>query len=1335
MAALCRAGWIELTSQSVATTPALDSLEDLTQLETEKDRLLAEYPDMTSQANLVWVAMSACAEILSGEVAGTDVIFPDSSTDLVEGVYKGNPQVDHYNRALADNVLAYVRHRVPDLGGQEKIRILEVGAGTGSTGAMVFPAVQEFGAHLHYVYTDISPGFMQYGKKAFGDDYPFVDFKLLDIEKDINGQDVDTFGFDMVIATNVFHATRRINRTLAHAKGLLKRSGWLVINEGVRNLDFLTYTFGLLKGWWLYEDAAARLPGGPLLDHAMWEQVLTEEGYTSFQSLNAEAGAGQNLILAVSDGIARTAKDVPPKAKPRPEAKAAAPKKTADLAGPGGLKNWVEQSMADCIVEALDVDPEDIRLERPLTDYGVDSITGVDLINRINETFKIQLRTTSLFDHAHIQAFAEALLDEFGEQFETQLQPDDPTEPEPVAPESFGPDRSRELREPQVSTKVAETDIRAVVLTQPGSLDDMQIRAIDPPPPAADELDIEVRAFSLNFGDWLCVRGLYPNMPPYPFTPGSEVSGVVLSVGSGVTTFQPGDEVIALMEANMGGHAERVMVREELAVHKPARVSHEEACAFPVAFMTAHHAFELARVQPGDKILIQTAAGGVGLLAVRIALAHGAEIFATAGSRAKLDYLKEMGVPHLINYREEDFAARILELTDGYGVDVIFNTLADDAIQKGLDLLAPEGRYIEIAMAGLKTARQLDLSNLVDNQTVQTVDMSRLYTRRPERRAEHLSVMARTLAEGNITPTLGHTFTFDEVREAYRCLENRENIGKVVVSIPAKTSPTVQAGEENGPAREPVRTEGIAVIGMSGRFPGAPDLDAFWILLAGGKSAITEIPPERWDVDAFYDPDPKNLEKTHCRWGGFLGEIDRFDALFFKMSGREAELTDPQQRVFLEEAWRALEDAGYAKASSSNIRCGVFVGADSGDYLAHMREHQVAYEPQSFWGNAASLVAARISYLLNLKGPSVAVDTACSSSLAAVHMACQSIRQGESEMAIEGGVYIGTTPKFHIAASNAGMLAPDGRCKVFDQRADGFVPGEGVGAVVFKPLAAARRDGDVIHGIIRESGMNQDGRTYGITAPSAASQAELEADVYERAELNPQTIGYLEAHGTGTRLGDPIEIDALTKAFASLTDRKGYCAIGSVKTNIGHAAMAAGIAGLIKVLLCLKHEKLVPSLNYETRNEHIDFDNSPFYVNTTLKDWPAAEGYPRRAAISSFGFSGTNAHVVVEEAASVASRPADEVPELIVLSAKTMDRLKVVAEKLRGNSSHRLADIAYTLQTGREAMSARLAFVAVDKKDLDDKLSAFLHDRLDDGIVGEVQDGAGGEPAGLNTLY
>ncbi|MEO3954726.1 beta-ketoacyl synthase N-terminal-like domain-containing protein [Chromobacterium piscinae] len=426
--------------------------------------------------------------------------------------------------------------------------------------------------------------------------------------------------------------------------------------------------------------------------------------------------------------------------------------------------------------------------------------------------------------------------------------------------------------------------------------------------------------------------------------------------------------------------------------------------------------------------------------------------------------------------------------------------------------------------------------------------------------------------------------------------------------------------------------EDIAIIGIACRFPKSNNFIDFWRLLKTGKDCIEEVPAGRWaEFGDWYHPEVENYGTASSKFGGFIESYDCFDPLFFNISPAEAELMDPQQRIFLEEAWSAIENAGYAPSSLENTKCGVYVGCAEGDYLQVLTKANKHWEAQSFPGTSSAVLAARISYFLNLKGPSLAVDTSCSSSLTAIHLAAESIRSGENDLAIAGGINIFSSPLKQILTSQIGMQSKDGRCHTFDQRANGTVFSEGCGVILLKKLSHAIEAGDNIWGVIKGSGINQDGKTNGITAPSAISQENLLRDVYKKYNLNPEKIGYVEAHGTGTVLGDPIEIQGLKGAFEKFTEKKEYCVIGSLKSNIGHAVYSAGVAGIIKVLLCLKYQEFVPSINYSNVNKNIDFTNSPFIVNKENRPWRTTEGNKRLAAVSSFGFSGSNAHIVIEE--------------------------------------------------------------------------------------------------------
>jgi acyl transferase domain-containing protein len=426
--------------------------------------------------------------------------------------------------------------------------------------------------------------------------------------------------------------------------------------------------------------------------------------------------------------------------------------------------------------------------------------------------------------------------------------------------------------------------------------------------------------------------------------------------------------------------------------------------------------------------------------------------------------------------------------------------------------------------------------------------------------------------------------------------------------------------------------EAIAIVGMSGRFPGAKNLDEFWQNLRDGVESVSHFTPEEIIESGL---DPSLLDNpNYVKAGAVLEDIDLFDASFFDFNPKEAETTDPQHRLFLESAWEALENAGYDSQKYEG-RIGVYGGASLNNYYSFDLNRDRLGSAQSYQtliGNDKDFLTTRVSYKLNLTGPSITIQTACSTSLVAIVLACQSLLNYQCDLALAGGVSIRIPQKTGYLHEPGGTLSPDGHCRAFDAKAEGIIIGNGVGVVVFKRLSEAIAEGDFIHAVIKGAVINNDGSgKVGYTAPSIDGQAEVIAEAMMLAEVEPDTIDYIQAHGTGTALGDPIEIAALTKVFRANTDKKGFCAIGSVKTNIGHLDAAAGVAGLIQTVLALKHKSIPPSLNFDRPNPEIDFANSPFYVNTKLQEWQTGNK-PRRAGVSSLGIGGTNAHVVLEEA-------------------------------------------------------------------------------------------------------
>ena len=422
--------------------------------------------------------------------------------------------------------------------------------------------------------------------------------------------------------------------------------------------------------------------------------------------------------------------------------------------------------------------------------------------------------------------------------------------------------------------------------------------------------------------------------------------------------------------------------------------------------------------------------------------------------------------------------------------------------------------------------------------------------------------------------------------------------------------------------------EPVAVVGIGCRFPGGVvGPEGYWAFLANGGDAISEVPADRWDADAFYDPDPFAPGRMASKWGGFLPDVAGFDADFFGISPREAEAMDPQQRVLLEVAWEALEHGGIAPDDLSGTRAAVMMGVYYTEYQTASAANPDTIDAYCATGNAHSVTVGRIAYLLGLRGPAVAVDTACSSSLVSVHLACQSLRLRESDLALAGGVNLILRPETQLALSKWGMLSPRGRCHAFDAGADGFVRGEGAGVVVLKRLTDAVRDGDRVLAVVRGSAVNQDGRSNGLTAPNAPAQRDVIARALWAADVSAGSVNLVETHGTGTPLGDPIEFDALAAVYGR---GDAPCALGAVKTNFGHLEAAAGIAGFIKAVLAVQRAQIPPNLNFTQWNPAIDASPTRLFVPTDVAPWPECQG-PRRAGVSSFGLGGTNAHVVLEQ--------------------------------------------------------------------------------------------------------
>lgn len=550
------------------------------------------------------------------------------------------------------------------------------------------------------------------------------------------------------------------------------------------------------------------------------------------------------------------------------------------------------------------------------------------------------------------------------------------------------------------------------------------------------------------------------------------------------------------------------------------------------------------------------------------------------------------------------------------------------------------------------------------------------------------------------------------------------------------------------------RIKDIAIIGASLRIPGANSLDEYWKTLEDGKCVIKEVPAERWGAKSGFSADPNSEHTSYCKYGGFIDSPYGFDPLFFGMSPSEASVTDPQQRIFLEIAWEALQQAGYGGRYNSN-NIGVFVGCEQNNYAEHFANYKTYMElkesllqsqvfnnmseeqkremmsniidvlqpakmvSDAVAGNSLNEVAARVSHCLNLTGPSLTFNSACSSSLSALHFACESIRSGESKMAIVGGVNLNITPTTFVGLSRVQALSKTGVCYPFDSRSDGMVLSEGGSAILLKPLEDAIRDKDNIMAVIKGSAINNDGHSQGITAPRPQGQAEAIRKAYLKANINPETISYVETHGTGTPLGDPIEVEGMSQAFRSFTAKKQFCAIGSVKSSIGHMLSASGVTSLIKVLLAFKNNKIPHTINYDksTTNHNIDFANSPFYVASEKpKEWRNNGEAPLRAGVNGFGFGGTNVHVILEEAPKESNYECEEekFPYLLQLTGRNQNVIKRMAANLKKDVENQekltVSSICYTMNNNQKELSAKNAVIIKSKKHLLEVLAQIEND-------------------------
>nr|MDE0501467.1 SDR family NAD(P)-dependent oxidoreductase [bacterium] len=1610
------------------------------------EEMVGRYSQGLIEIGLFRRSGSALAEVLRGGADPLTLLF-SSGEPTAADLYLKAPVARAANALLRDAVRALLA-RLPE---GRRLRVIEVGAGTGSATASVLPELPA--GRFDYMYTDISAGFFAEAEARFGDDDGCIEYRPLDIEKDPVEQGFDRHGYDLLIASNVLHATRFLQETLGHCRTLMAPSGQLVALENLRGLGWMDLTFGQLDGWWRFADHYR--PHHALATPEVWRQALGDAGFDGVEILGVDdsftfemldkgvivaqgparvtepagvwvlagdrSGMGdalaselatrnQTVVLASGDAQEKTmtAGDGPTVVKTAldMECRESWRSLIADLPRDLPLNGIVHLGALDGHGDRATTDEmaADVRaagagalaLVQGLADSDLIPAKGVWLVTRGAQVLERErggeLAGATLWGLGKVMALETPHL-------QPRMIDIDPGVPGPMVDlvnELMYPDRenhiayrlgsrraARLVRPDAVEGRLAFSEEPGWVLApdRGGIFDRPRIKTLGVRPLEPREVRVAVEAAGLNFWDVFRSLGFIEEGDL-----GREMCGFVVDTGSGVSTVSVGDHVVGL---GFGAFAPEMVTHEELVAPAPEGVSVSGLATIPSAFVSAALSYKLSGLEDGDRVLVHAGAGGVGLAAIQLAQARGAEVFATC-SAPKRAYLRSVGVKHIFDSRQTMFGEQILEATGGEGVDVVLNSLTSEGfIDASLSCLARGGRFVELArrdilspeeMAEVRPDVSYDILELdvlkktdpawvgeVLREVMEGLSSGELrplvHSRWPlaeagaalgfMRAARHLGkivVTASPLSQGQLRgdrtylvtgglggigcavadwladrgagaivlngrrdpdaaaietiealrrrgvrveveladvtdpeavdamlaridaglPPLGGVIhsvgvlsdaaltnqtwgSFEQVlwpkivgawhlhrategrdldlfclfssrvgvmgnpgqanhaaanafldqlaahrralglpgqaiawgawseigeaaeqrdrieqrraalggrwftpQQGIRALERlvrQDNTGSVVMSmdwsvfeeavedrpplledvlssdpddasddgvssedlltllrsaptiepeevfvsflqqevqavlrLPKAPSPTVgffdlgmdslmavelrnrlnrafageyvasntvvfdypdiaalaghlaselgQPGEVRSSPEQPVFEEppatavdddGIAVVGMACKFPGADNLEAFWDLLDAGADAVTDGRRDAGSWDGVVG-DPEAADVAYRR-GAFVDGIDRFDSRFFRISPIEAQLMDPQQRILLETSWLALEDAGFGPDSLRGSRTGVYAGVGSAEYRDLI---EAANRADSYLGTTGSVAVGRVAFALGLEGPAMPVDLACASSLAAVHQAVVSLQRGEVDLALAGGVNVVLSPSVSRFMMDIGMLSPTGHCSPFDASADGYVRGEGCGMVVLKRLREAEADGDRIWAVIRGSAVNQNGASAGLTVPNGPAQERVMREALLQAGVAGSRVDYLEAHATGSQLGDPIELNAAAAVYGDGRSEERPLLVGSVKSNIGHIEWAAGIAAFIKTVLAMNEGRIPSHLHFRDPNPHVDWDRIPVRVTSEGTQWPSDSGGLPLAGINAFGLSGANAHVLVE---------------------------------------------------------------------------------------------------------
>ena len=1726
-------------------------------------RMQDAYPHGLTEIGLFCRCGGALWEVLRGEADPLTLLFSSGEPSAAD-LYLKAPVARAANRMLAEAVETLLAE-LPD---DRRLKVVEVGAGTGSATASVLPELPP--GRFDYTYTDISAGFFAEAEGRFGGAEAAIEYRVLNIEKDPLAQGFDSHGYDLVIASNVLHATRYLNETLAHCLDLLAPSGHLVALENLRGQGWLDLTFGQLDGWWRFADDYR--PHHALAEPAVWREALHDAGFTEVAFVGVDEAADPDRGVIVAQGPAKvtepaglwilatddggTAADLAANLAQRNQTVVLAEAEgTDDAAVPSHAGVFPVAVQADhreswrSLIERL---PDDVPLTgvvhlAALDGHGPGATasemaqdtrhaagTALALAQGLADADAMPTkgvwfvtRGAQVLERERDGELAGATLWGFGKVLAREVPHWQPRmidlDPGRRSPKT---DLIEELLSPDPDTHIAYRGGRRRVARfirsgdgprrielpeepgwlldadEGGALDQILVAPQPETALAAGEVRVAVEAAGLNFWDIFRGMGLFTEG-----LFGEELVGRVVETGAAVTGVSVGERVVGLGDGTFGAEA---VTREALVTPAPANLSATALATVPSVFVSAALAFEAADLKPGERVLIHAGAGGLGLAAIELAHAAGAEVIATA-SAPKRPFLRGIGVRHVFDSRTTEFGRKVLDATDGAGVDVIVNSLTGEGfIEASLSCLNQGGRFVEMARRDIWTAKEMAAARPDVGYSVIELDV--LKRDEPERAGAILKRLINRMAAGEIKPLVHCRWPLAEAGDAMACMQAARHIGKIVLTLPPLADGRLRAdrtylvtgglggigcvvaewladhgagvivlnGRRNPDtaAEEAIRTlrdrgirveveladvtdpaavdamlarmdaslpplggvihsvgvlsdgalsnqnwerfeqvlwpkiiggwhlhratldrdldlfvlfssvtgvlgnagqanhaaanafldqlaghrralglpgqsiawgawsglgeaeeqrerisrqlessgtgwmtpqkglmafdrlvredpttatvtsvdwpvfadahesqppfleevlatvgadaadpstssvdllaafaaapvsereallvgflqeelkavlrmptdpsptvgfvdlgmdslmavefrnrlnraladayvapntvvfdypdiaslsrhlvrelgrdddsgatalpepgetrqvqirgereaDAIAVVGMACRFPGAPDLDAFWRLLEDGVDAVTQGRCDNGPWPGVFG-DPAG-DGTY-RWAGFLDGIDQFDSKFFRILPIEARMMDPRQRLLLETAWQALEDAGIDPATLVGSRTGVYAGVGASEYRDLI---DASGEQGGYLGTAGSVAAGRVAFALGLMGPAMPVDLACASSLVAVHQAIVGLRRGELDLALVGGANAVLSPGITGFMIELGMLSREGKCRTFDADANGFVRGEGCGIVVLKRLAEAEADGDRIWGTILGSAVSHNGVSAGMTVPNGPAQEQAIEEAVARAGIDPSEVDYLEAHGVGTALGDSIEVRAASNVYGTNRPEDRPLLMGTAKTNIGHLEWAAGVAGLIKTVLAMRRGVIPRHLHFDNPNPRVDWDDLPVRVTSAPTPWPVNEDRPPRAAVSAFGLSGTNAHVIVEGPTADGSAengdagwiagPAQSVPlpsisaldtapeatsdkrqvRFLPLSAKSEDALKHLARRYlewiderkdRPDLSNLLANMAWTAGVGRSHFAHRAGVVFRDAQALESGLAAVEAD-------------------------